>query len=182
MAIRLPLALYRLGLGMVIGAAPIMVLTTRGRKSGLPRHTALEYRQHGSKFYVISGWGQRADWLQNLLADPNVTIQCGQHTFAARARVVEDAGEANRVVQLYRKQLPYIYDTLLSKVSGETSVNPRRVMEVSDKLTIVRMDRLTDVQPSQPPLQPDLVWVLPVTAMVMTATLGLIVAARTRRS
>src|SRR5690606_27599379 len=124
LAIRLPIALYRLGLGMVIGAAPIMVLTTRGRRSGLPRHTALEYRQHGSKFYVISAWGRRAHWVQNLLAQPDVTIQCGHRTYATRARLVDDAGEVNRAVQLFRKQLPYIYDSMLAKVIGTESFNP----------------------------------------------------------
>ena len=183
LAIRLPIALYRLGLGIVIGrAAPIMILTTRGRRSGLPRHTALEYRQHGSKFYLVSVWGERAQWVQNLLADPDVTVQYGHRTYAARARVVEDVGEAHRVAHLYRRQAPYLYDTVLAKVINEPSVNPRQAMETSDELTIIRLDRLPDAPPRIPPLRSDLAWVLPALTMLMSATLGLLVATRTRRS
>ena len=57
--LRLPLLLYRLGLGWLANSFRLMVLTTWGRKSGLPRHTAIEYRAHGSKIYVISAWGSR---------------------------------------------------------------------------------------------------------------------------
>jgi deazaflavin-dependent oxidoreductase (nitroreductase family) len=182
LVIRLPLALYRLGLGLVIGGAPIMVLTTRGRRSGLPRHTALEYRQHGSKFYLVSAWGRRAHWVQNLLADPDVTVQCGASTYAARARLVDDPGELHRSAQLFRKQLPYIYDMLLAKLVGETPVNPRQMASLTERLTIVRLDRLPDTPPPLPPLRSDLAWVLPAVTMVLTVTLGLLVATRTRRS
>jgi deazaflavin-dependent oxidoreductase (nitroreductase family) len=182
LAIRLPIALYRLGLGIAIGAAPVMILTTRGRRTGLPRHTPLEYRQHGSKFYLVSVWGDRAQWVQNLLADPNVTIQFGHRTYAARGHVVEDAGELHRVAHLYRRQAPYIYNTLLARLINEPSINPREAMANSDSLAIIRLDRLQDTAPRVPPLRPDLAWVLPAVTMLMTVTLGLLVAARTRRS
>jgi deazaflavin-dependent oxidoreductase (nitroreductase family) len=182
LAIRLPLALYRLGLGMVIGAAPIMILTTRGRRSGIPRHTALEYRQHGSKYYLISAWGKRAQWVQNLLANPDVTIQCGNRTYPARARLVDDPGEAHRVVQLYQRQLPYIYDTLLAKIVSEPTTNPRQVLAAGEHLTIIRLDRQAEAPVSLPPLRSDLGWVLPTVTMVLTVVLGLLVATRTRRT
>ena len=182
LVIRLPIALYRLGLGIVIGAAPVMILTTRGRRTGLARHTALEYRQHGNKFYLVSVWGERAQWVKNLIAEPDVTIQVGHRTFAARARVVDDSGEANRVTHLYRRQVPYLYDTLLAKLISEPSVFPRQAMEENATLTIVRLDRLSDAPPRIPPLRSDLAWVLPAVTLFMTALLGLLVAARTRRS
>lgn len=158
-----------------------MVLTTRGRRSGQPRHTALEYRQHGSKFYLVSAWGRQAQWVRNLKAEPNVTIQCGRRTYAARARVVDDVGEANRAIQLFRRQLPYIYDTLLAKVVGQPTMRPYEAATLGDRVTVVRLDRLPET-PTLPPLRADLAWVLPVVTMVFTVTLGWIVATRTRRS
>jgi deazaflavin-dependent oxidoreductase (nitroreductase family) len=69
-----PILLYRLGLGWLVGRL-FMILTTTGRKSGLPRPTAIEYhRLHGRK-YVMNAYGTKSDWYRNLLADPLVTIQ-----------------------------------------------------------------------------------------------------------
>lgn len=41
-----PILLYRMGLGPVIGRL-FMIITTTGRKSGLPRRTAIEFHQYG---------------------------------------------------------------------------------------------------------------------------------------
>ena len=39
---RLPILFHRLGLGLIVGRL-FMILTTIGRKSGLPRHSAIEF-------------------------------------------------------------------------------------------------------------------------------------------
>lgn len=70
---QLPIWLRRLGLGALTGRL-FLILTTRGRKSGLPRHTALEYHTFKGRIYVMAAW-PKSDWYQNLLADPHVTIQ-----------------------------------------------------------------------------------------------------------
>ncbi|HEU5024997.1 MAG TPA: nitroreductase family deazaflavin-dependent oxidoreductase [Spirillospora sp.] len=66
-----------------------LLLTTRGRKSGELRRTALVYERDGDR-YVLAASNRGADhhpaWYLNLLADPNVTVQAGGRTFAARAR------------------------------------------------------------------------------------------------
>ena len=92
--VRMPVWMYRTGLGDLLNAANIMILTTRGRKSGLPRYTPIEYRRHGSKIYVISGWDERPHWYQNLLINPAVTVQFNGQDCKAIATEVEDAGEA----------------------------------------------------------------------------------------
>lgn len=176
--VRMPITLYRLGLGMLINAAPYMVLTTRGRKTGLPRHTALEYRQHGSKYYLISAWGRRSHWVQNLLAHPEVTFQCGSRTYAGQARLVDDAGEANRASQLFRKPQQTLYD----RFADQWSANLPQPAEGDTPLTIVRLDRQPNAKLPLPPLQADMAWILPALVTVMTVALGLIVAARIRRS
>src|SRR5688500_9087772 len=72
---RTPLYLYQAGLGWMLRPFNLLILTTQGRKTGLARHTALEYRRHGSKLYLISAWGERPHWYQNLLINPAVTVQ-----------------------------------------------------------------------------------------------------------
>jgi hypothetical protein len=55
-----PLYLWRMGLGFLIGRY-IMVITTSGRKSGLPRHTMAEWHPltSGGKFVPVN-YGERA--------------------------------------------------------------------------------------------------------------------------
>lgn len=73
--------------------APVILLTTVGRKSGQPRTTPLLYVHGGSELYVIgSNFGQATHpaWTGNLLANPaaEVTI-AGQH-IPVTASLIED--------------------------------------------------------------------------------------------
>lgn len=52
-----------------------MVMTTIGRKSGLPRHTGIGFHQFQGRKYVMNVYGMKSDWYRNVLADPHVTIQ-----------------------------------------------------------------------------------------------------------
>jgi deazaflavin-dependent oxidoreductase (nitroreductase family) len=73
-AFRLPFLLWRLGLGPLFGRV-ILILTTAGRRSGLPRRAAIEFHKMNGKKYAVSAFGTRAEWYRNILADPHVTIQ-----------------------------------------------------------------------------------------------------------
>ncbi|KUH37738.1 MULTISPECIES: nitroreductase/quinone reductase family protein [Streptomyces] len=65
-----------------------LLLTTRGRRSGLLRRTALAYVRDGDA-YVLTASNAGADrhpsWYLNLLAIPEVTLQVGGATFPATA-------------------------------------------------------------------------------------------------
>ncbi|WP_404959559.1 nitroreductase/quinone reductase family protein [Streptomyces sp. 147326] len=80
-----------------------LLLTTRGRKSGLYRRTALAYvrdGETGGAAYVLTASHAGADrhpaWYLNLAADPAVTLQVGAETFPATARRATPA-EADRL-------------------------------------------------------------------------------------
>ena len=67
---------------------PTLLLTTRGRRSGKLRRTALIYGQDGDRYLVVASKGGSARhpyWYLNLIADPNVQVQVGPDKFAARA-------------------------------------------------------------------------------------------------
>jgi len=177
---RLPLFLYRLGLGPLLDLLPLLIITTRGRKSGLPRHSVLEYRRHGSRHYVVSAWGRRTQWFQNLLANPLVTIQKGRERFGARASVVEDSGEALRVLYLFRKKAPIIYDAVLARLSDSGKVNARTLPKISGQFVIIRLDRVANERTPAPPTA-DLAWVMRAAA-VTTLALMVIRFARQRRT
>ena len=69
---------------------PALLLTTVGRKSGLPRTNGLTYcRDRGDIIVVASNGGSDRPpaWLLNLETEPNVTIRLGRKVVAATARV-----------------------------------------------------------------------------------------------
>ena len=179
--LHIPVVFYRLGLGDFMNAAHIMILGTRGRKSGLSRHTAIEYRRHGSKIYVVSGWGERPHWLQNLKAAPDVLIQQGRRRFGARAEVVTNPGEALRVLHLFRRRAPFVYDPLIARLSERESIDERSLPEVTEKITIVRLDP-TAGKSELEPLPASYGWVLPALIAIIMAALLVVGASRSRPS
>jgi len=67
-----------------------VLLTTRGRTSGLPREVLLPCRRIADDVVVLSAYGRRSDWIRNLLRDDRVTVTCNGRARSARAEVVED--------------------------------------------------------------------------------------------
>ncbi|MEU8381790.1 nitroreductase/quinone reductase family protein [Streptosporangium sp. NPDC048865] len=66
-----------------------LLLTTRGRRTGEPRRTALVYGLDGDRHVLVAsnrGADRHPAWYLNLLADPRVTVQVGTETFEALAR------------------------------------------------------------------------------------------------
>ena len=72
------------------GPAVVLVLTTTGRKSGLPRQTPLQYEQEGVDYYIASARGPQADWFRNLQHNPNVQVLVGGRQLTAQAEAVTD--------------------------------------------------------------------------------------------
>lgn len=98
---RVPPLLYRLGLGRWIGRR-LLVLTTTGRKSGLPRTCGLNYAVDGDVVYVVSGYGATTDWYRNLVADPRVRVRIGPRSWKATAGTAE-GDERRRAVALLKE-------------------------------------------------------------------------------
>ncbi|MGA5035533.1 nitroreductase family deazaflavin-dependent oxidoreductase [Streptomyces capoamus] len=66
-----------------------LLLTTRGRKSGLLRRTAVIYGRHGENIIVVGSNGGKPEhplWYLNLVATPEAHVQIGEEHFAVRAR------------------------------------------------------------------------------------------------
>jgi deazaflavin-dependent oxidoreductase (nitroreductase family) len=69
--------------------APILILTTTGRKSGEERTNALIFGRHGDDYLVVGSKGGAPappSWYLNLVADPEVHVQVKGDRFAAHAR------------------------------------------------------------------------------------------------
>jgi deazaflavin-dependent oxidoreductase (nitroreductase family) len=70
----------------------ILLLTTKGRKSGEPRTTPLIYEHDGDRCVIVASQGgapEHPGWYRNLEKDPNVELQVLGKVFPARARTAE---------------------------------------------------------------------------------------------
>ncbi|MDO3648936.1 nitroreductase/quinone reductase family protein [Nocardia mangyaensis] len=74
--------------------APVILLTTTGRKSGAARTQPLLYVHDGDTLYVVgSNFGQanHPAWTANLLADPAATVAIAGERIPVTATLVPDA-------------------------------------------------------------------------------------------
>lgn len=66
-----------------------LLLTTRGRRSGKLRRTALIYGEDGDRYLVVASKGgakKHPSWYVNLVEHPEVQLQVGGERFPAQAR------------------------------------------------------------------------------------------------
>jgi len=80
--------------GHIFYGVPALLLTTRGRKSGRLRRTALYYGRDGERYLLVASNGgsrQHPAWYLNLVANPEVEVQVEAETFRARARPADPA-------------------------------------------------------------------------------------------
>ena len=79
--------------GHIWRGVPTLLLTTKGRKSGIARRTALIYGRDGDAFIIVASKGGHPSnplWYENLVNDPEVEIQVGAEVISARASTITD--------------------------------------------------------------------------------------------
>jgi deazaflavin-dependent oxidoreductase (nitroreductase family) len=79
-------------LGVLAGES-FCYLTTTGRVTGRPHRIEIWFAIQGSTLYMLSGGGDRSDWVKNLIRTPKVTVRIATAEFAGRGRVVKDEEE-----------------------------------------------------------------------------------------
>jgi deazaflavin-dependent oxidoreductase (nitroreductase family) len=77
-------------LGARIGPYKLLLLRTRGRRSGQVRTSELLYVEDGDKIVVVGSKGGSDSppaWLLNLQADPDVEVQVGSRRWRTQAQM-----------------------------------------------------------------------------------------------
>jgi deazaflavin-dependent oxidoreductase (nitroreductase family) len=105
------LRLYRTPLAFLLGRF-ILLLTTHGRKSGLPRVTPLQYEKIDHYYCLGSARGLQSDWVRNILAYPDVELQVKQKKISGKAEVVTDPQRIADFLELRLKRHP----TMVGKI------------------------------------------------------------------
>lgn len=150
---RLPILAWRLGMGSFVQST-FIILTTIGRKSGQPRRTALEFTFQNGSFYLASGWGKRANWYQNAIAHPYVTLQHNKMgVFHGHVVEIDDEDEI-RMMYGYLENSP-MWKSYMK--SWGIAPNLDDFLAKKERLALLRIDPTSEATP--PPQKADLAWV-----------------------
>ena len=74
-------------------------LTTTGRITGSSHRIEVWFALEGETVYLLSGGGDRSDWVRNLMISPVVTLKIGEVQRATRARVVEEGTDEDALAR-----------------------------------------------------------------------------------
>ncbi len=97
------LPFYKLGILPLLGFGRIiLIITTKGRKTGKLRKTPLEYRKIDGVMTIFSARGENSVWLKNLRANPDAAqIRYGFHRFKPRIEFVDSYEEKHSILKYY---------------------------------------------------------------------------------
>ena len=135
---RAPIWFYRMGLGGLFGKR-FLLLNHIGRVSGQLRQAVLEvvnFDAQNDIYYAASGFGEKAQWFQNIMHTPQVDIQVGSHKMSANAeRLSFEDGE--RIFQEYARQHPTALRELSKLLNIPYDGSPESVSEMAKVLPVV---------------------------------------------
>jgi deazaflavin-dependent oxidoreductase (nitroreductase family) len=85
---------FRANAGVVGGqfeGAPVLLMHTKGAKSGAQRVNPMMYLEEDGRIYVFASYAgadKHPDWFHNIKADEKVTVEVGTETYGATAEPV----------------------------------------------------------------------------------------------
>lgn len=94
-----------------VAAEKLILLTSRGRRTGKPHIVELWFAINGNKLY-LSHEGEETDWIKNLRRNDQVSFEIGGRCFKGRAHQLKDSTE----LWMAKKAL---YEKYYGKVSRE---------------------------------------------------------------
>ncbi len=162
---RFHIGLWRLGLGPWIGLRPdvwsrIMVLTHTGRKSGLPRRTALNYALVDDEIYCMAWAG--SDWYRNLVQNPQVEVWLPNEWWCGVAEDVSDSPE-----RPYLMRQIVIASAFVGRLAG-LDAHTMSEQELAQATGAYRLIHLKRAQPLTGRGGPgEFAWVWPLATMIL---------------
>ena len=82
------------------GEPEFLYLTTTGRRTGQPREIEIWFTRHEGRYYLIAEHREKANWVQNIRANPRVDIRVADSRFEATARMLDATAEPARCRQI----------------------------------------------------------------------------------
>ena len=90
----------------------LVLLTTRGAKSGRPHTAPMMFHRDGDRLLVVAsnmGAPKDPDWYRNLTRDPQVTVEVGDERYDAVAKPLEGE-ERERLWSMLKETYPFFAD------------------------------------------------------------------------
>ncbi|WP_327295292.1 nitroreductase family deazaflavin-dependent oxidoreductase [Streptomyces sp. NBC_01197] len=138
---RLPVGLYRMGLGPLFGRRMLLLIHT-GRVSGQQRRAVIEVVAHDPEqrtWTVASGFGPQAHWYRNLRHAPQATIQTGRRFHAVDARFLSPE-EGGRIMAAYAPKHPRAARILCRYMGLPSDGNPQSFQRAGELIPFVRLE------------------------------------------
>ncbi|MBN1438762.1 MAG: nitroreductase family deazaflavin-dependent oxidoreductase [Anaerolineales bacterium] len=138
LAFRLPIGLFRLGLGGLLGTR-FLLLIHSGRKTGRERRTVLEVVRHDkekSVFVVAAGFGPQSDWYQNLRSRPQAFVQSGRRRWNMRAEFLTPDRAGEEMLD-YGRRHPAALRGLVGIMGYRVGENPEDIRAFGRLLSMV---------------------------------------------
>ncbi|MGH2465712.1 MAG: nitroreductase/quinone reductase family protein [Candidatus Limnocylindrales bacterium] len=91
-----------------LAGSNMVLLTTTGAKSGEPRTVPIGYTRDGQRYVLVgsnSGKPEAPQWVANIAANPNVTVEVGGETFIGTATITAGA-ERVRLLDAHIAAIP----------------------------------------------------------------------------
>jgi len=107
-----PRLVYAAGLGRIMGHL-VLLLTTRGRKTGRQHITPLQFEIDHNRLLIGSMRGKQADWYRNIAADPHVAVRLGVHQFEAVAEAIHNPEKISDFLELRLARRPRMIGSML---------------------------------------------------------------------
>lgn len=136
---RLPIYLYRSGLGWMLGNR-FLLLRHVGRKSGIIRYAVLEIIHSMPElgtYFVVSGFGTRSDWYQNVIQQSSVEIQVRRKRFRAKAQQLNPEDGA-QILLAYAQRNPGSLKALSKFMGYEIDFSSQGIIDFGKQIPVIR--------------------------------------------
>jgi deazaflavin-dependent oxidoreductase (nitroreductase family) len=104
----------------------VVILETRGRKSGEPRRVPVGKALDGDTLWVVAEHGRRAAYVKNIEADPHVRVRVGRRWRPGTAHVLYDDDW-----RLRQRQLPNKVNSAVVRLIGTEHLTIRVDLEAA---------------------------------------------------
>ena len=75
-------------------------ITTTGRVTGKPHEIEIWFGARGDTIYLLSGGGDKSDWVKNMRVQPQVEVRIGKYHFTGQVRFELDTEEETQVREM----------------------------------------------------------------------------------
>ena len=101
---------FRANGGKISGGVPLILITTKGAKTGQERVYPLMAVPYDDSYLAVASKGgapKHPQWYHNLMAHPDITVEVGIEKFPARARRLRGEERAKAFVKAAQVFSPY---------------------------------------------------------------------------